>query len=77
MFTFNYHTLDCPHFESNGQTKTVKAIIGPIRVVEALDREANREFIVISGCSMYYNCENYNCAYSRASRDEAKRKKEG
>lgn len=76
MFSVDYHDFICDQFILNGAQKEVKAIIGPIRLIDLLDRESNKETIVISGCSMYYNCQNYNCAYSKVTRDEAKKKKD-
>ena len=75
--TVGYMVFDCDAFEHDGEQRTVKAIIGPLRVVEDFQDGGRAENTVYSGCSAHFNCENPNCIYSRLSRGMRKGERDG
>lgn len=75
MISVGFEAFDCDQFEEDGEQRLIKVVVGPIRIIEILRQDGCTEHMIFSGCSSHFNCQNVNCIYSRASRNERKKEK--
>jgi len=58
----------CTEYLRGAQHLAVTVAVGPMRIVEKLDREGNKVFEIIGSCNMWYFCRNEACWFSRESK---------
>ena len=65
----------CRNFKSDGSTREVTIVVGPIRVNEA-EVDGMRHWEIFIGCNRHNDCMDVTCHYSRAARERRIREKE-
>jgi hypothetical protein len=70
-----YKDGPCRDFVRNGKKEEVFRTIMPLHIVTEKGKEPDKERIsIVSGCSHWWNCENKDCAFSKAVREIKKKK---
>lgn len=74
MINIPHNSVTCGSFKTEEapveREKTV--IIGPIRIFEDFNRNADKAYEIIIGCNMFRVCTNTDCGYSWVSRQRRK-----
>jgi len=64
----------CRNFKSDGRTREVTIVVGPIRVNES-EVDGMRHWDIFIGCNRHNDCMDVTCHYSRAARERRVREK--